>query len=305
MSHNTTSRQYNRQFGFTLIELLVVIAIISILIALILPAVQQAREAARKTASQNNFRQIGMALHHYHESHKAFPPGWIGVTNGQADANGRTGWGWASHILPMLEQNNVHERIDFNLPVTAPSNRFALEIELPVFRSPNDSAEDFWELRSKDDPIVILATLPTSNYVGNFGTEDLNLCEEFSLGKACKGNGMFYLNSRVRFRDVLDGTSTTILVGERKSDEDKNWFSTWVGVVPGGEEAFSRILGVADHTPNHPDSHFEDYSSYHPGGVYFLFADGHVKFLSDAINHSLFKALITRKGKEPISDGNF
>lgn len=106
--------------GFTLIELLVVIAIIAILIALLLPAVQQAREAARKSQCQNNLKQIGIALHSYHEISKCLPPGWLGVAGGVPNVVGPTGWSWASHLLPQLDSTPLHRKINFNATVDQP-----------------------------------------------------------------------------------------------------------------------------------------------------------------------------------------
>ncbi len=113
------------QQGFTLIELLVVIAMIAILIALLLPAVQQAREAARRTQNRNNLKQIGIALHNYHETASMFPPGWIGVTGTRPDVAGRSGFGWAAFILPMLEQQPLHRRIEFSSSIMSAPNAIA------------------------------------------------------------------------------------------------------------------------------------------------------------------------------------
>ncbi|MFQ5734257.1 MAG: DUF1559 domain-containing protein [Planctomycetaceae bacterium] len=181
------------------------------------------------------------------------------------------------------------------------ANDFARRTYLPVFRNPSDSAPNFWTLRDGATGAA-LTTLPTSNYVGNFGTTELEDCEDAPLGVTCNGNGLFFHNSSVRFRDVTDGTSNTIHVGERRTRSDLGWHSTWVGVIPGGEEAFARILGVADHTPNHVTSHFDDFSSPHTGGAFMLFADGHVRFLSENINLSVYQRLANRRDGLPVGD---
>src|SRR5579872_4556597 len=97
--------------GFTLVELLVVIAIIAILIALLLPAVQAARTAARRTQNRNNLKQLGLALHNYHDVNRTLPPGWVGVTGGQVDWNGPSGWCWAAMCLPYIEQGNLYKQL--------------------------------------------------------------------------------------------------------------------------------------------------------------------------------------------------
>lgn len=290
--------------GFTLIELLVVIAIIAILVALLLPAVQQAREAARRTKTRNHLKQIGIALHGYHEKHDSFPSGWIGVSNGQADVEGANGWGWAAMILPELDQSPLFEQLDFHQSPAAPANDLARRTALPLFRSPSDPSNDRWDLEDEANPGTVLATLPTANFIGNFGTTELHDCEGLAVGTSCRGDGMFFHNSRVKFRDILDGASNTFLVGQRKTDRNQSpaWHSTWVGVIEGGEEAFARILGVADHPPNSPVSHLEDFSSNHSGGVFFLFGDGRVRFVNENIHISIYQALATRANNEPVGD---
>ena len=135
---------WNSRKGFTLVELLVVIAIIGILKALLLPAVQAAREAARRMSCSNNLKQIGLALHNYHDSFKRFPPGWRGydrVTGGPFWL-GEPGWGWASALLPHLEQNTVSDAlIRFELPITDPANARARVKHLAVFRCPSDTGD--------------------------------------------------------------------------------------------------------------------------------------------------------------------
>src|SRR5262249_2123177 len=128
----------SRKRGFTLIELLVVIAIIAVLVALLLPAVQQAREAARRTQCKNNLKQIGLALYGYQEQFVRLPPGWIGVTNGKPDIYGINGWGWASKILPQMEQTPLYNTINFSLSVAHPTHAAARTTIIPSFRCASD-----------------------------------------------------------------------------------------------------------------------------------------------------------------------
>jgi prepilin-type N-terminal cleavage/methylation domain-containing protein len=288
------------QRGFTLIELLVVIAIVAVLIALLLPAVQQAREAARRSQCQNNLKQIGLAMHNYHDTNQSFPPGWIGVTGNQPDINGLNGWGWASKLLHRLEQPSLYHVINFKVSVSDAANTANIVRALPVFRCPSDSSTETWQL--KDDTGATLATLATANYVGNFGNSDLDACLSFTPGMTCLGDGLLMHNRTIRLSDVRDGTSTTLMIGERKTSADLDWQSTWAGVVAGGDESLQRVLGVTDHVPNSPAAHFDDFSSAHTTGAFFVMGDGHVKLISSNIDEDVFKRLSTRGGNEPVAD---
>ena len=294
--------------GFTLIELLVVIAIIAILIALLLPAVQQAREAARRTQCRNHLKQVGLALHNYHDTHRVFPPGWMGVENGVASVEGISGLGWAAMILPEIDQAPLYNTLNLNIAVADyPTNAPALTTTLSVYRCPSDPSPEFWNIEEEGSPGTVLKRLPSANYVGSFGTRELEECEDTALvppGTNCTSDGVLAHNSSIGLRDITDGSSNTFLVGERKTDEQKDpkWHSTWVGVVAEGEEAFARILGVADHNPNSPLNHLDDYSSHHEGGVHFLFGDGRVRFVSENINGDVFKGLATRAGNEVLGE---
>ncbi len=295
--------------GFTLIELLVVIAIIAVLIALLLPAVQRAREAARRTQCINNLKQLGLALQNYHDSFKMFPPGYIADGPGTHVAHdGTSGIGWGAMVLPQLDQVNVWRLFNPNVSIADPINDKFRENALSVFRCPSDPQSDMWEIEHESTPGTILANLPIANYVGSFGTEELNGCENapgtppVSATGQCIGNGAFYHNSSVKLRSITDGYTETILIGERRADERLNWYSTWVGMVPEGEEAFQRILGATDHTPNHPDTHFDDYSSHHTGGAHFGLGDGSVHFVSDSVDLTLFQSLATIKGGEIVGE---
>ncbi len=290
--------------AFTLIELLVVIAIISVLIALLLPAVQQAREAARRSQCINNQKQLGLALHNYHDTFNVFPPGWIGVQSGRPNTEGPSGFAWASHLLPNLDQAPLYNQINFKASLLDSSNDIARKSVLAAFRCPSDPSTDTWQLGEEGNPTNILATLPTANYVGSFGSvgaEVLCIVAPFPASQ-CLGDGVFSHNSKLRIADITDGMSNTVMLGEHRSDKKLNWHSTWVGLVPRGEEATARFLAVSDHTPNSPALHIDDFSSWHTGGVHLLFGDGRVRFLTQNVDLGIFRAIATRAGSEIIGD---
>lgn len=287
-----------RRSGFTVVELLVVIAIIAILVSFLLPAVQASREAARRTSCKNNLKQIGLALHLYHDLRGTLPPGWLGFdpATGQPDPEGEPGWGWGASILPLLEQENVSRHlVHIDLAVTHPSNQAARQTVLGIYICPSDTGSAVWTLEGEDESGPLL-TLPKGNYVGVFGTFDI---EDEPDG----GEGVFYHNSRIRFADIKDGMSKTLMVGERSSFLG---YSTWIGVVAGGEEAMDRIVGICDLPPNPNPSDYpalgemDDFSSYHVTGTQFVLADGSVQWITDQIDLAVYHALATRAGGELI-----
>ena len=301
-----------RRRGFTLIELLVVIAIIAILVALLLPAVQQAREAARRTQCKNNLKQIGLAMHNYHDIFNCLPPGYISVnpsTGVMTPTDGGSGAGWAVMLLPQIEQASLYNKFNLNLPITNAVNAPLIVTPLAAFRCPSDpSPDDTFEIAEEGSPSNVLATLATANYAASFGTVSLDDCENapgtapVTAAGQCVGNGAVYHNSRITLRDFTDGTSSTCLVGERKTRVDLDWWTTWAGMVAGGEETGQRVLGCLDHTPNHPATHFDDFSSHHTGGSQFLMGDGHVRFVSENIDAGLYQALGTLQGAEVVGE---
>jgi prepilin-type N-terminal cleavage/methylation domain-containing protein/prepilin-type processing-associated H-X9-DG protein len=291
--------------AFTLIELLVVIAIIAILIGLLVPAVQQVRESASRLQCQNNLKQIGLALHSYHGVYKRFPPGYhSGVATDGSDTG--PGWGWATYLLPYLEQRPLYTLINLDADIGAPVNAAARTTPLPIFRCPSDDAPFIFTTAARPVDVAF------SDYVAMFGTPEIT-------DNPDAGNGIFYRNSRTRIGDIRDGTSNTIAVGERCS---RLALSTWTGAVPGaivppvqvsvlGPEAAGVLcLGhtgdaAEGHTPNNPTNHVDDFGSWHATGANFVFADGSVRVITNTVPGAVWEAMGTRAGGEPYTGEDF
>ena len=158
--------QRSSRAGFTLIELLVVIAIIAILIALLVPAVQQVREAAARMQCTNNLKQIGLALHGYHDTIEAFPPGYVDgdTTNTNTAASDvGPGWGWAAFILPYLEQGAVYNQINFSVTVGTGVNTQVSQQPLAIYQCPSDGYQQSCVIYNwNGGPTVTLRTVTTS-----------------------------------------------------------------------------------------------------------------------------------------------
>jgi len=320
--------------GFTLIELLVVIAIVAVLIALLLPAVQAAREAARRAQCVNNLKQMGLALHSYHEAVLAFPPGYIAASNfidGETDTS--PGWSWASMILPQLDQSPLYSSINVGLPVQAPANTTAGQTSLSVFLCPSDQipGRTFAVTDGFGNAVAIVAP---SSYADCTGSDAADVA--LGLNNDGLGNGLFYRNSATRIAAITDGTSQTVMLLERAWGDSEG---TWTGAIVGGyilRGPFNPCPGAAAatylapclvqahchmiNTNSDSDSGLDDPSSFHPGGANILFADGSVHFLrsitSDAgVNPDgstrytrsslIFQALGTRAGGEIVSSDSY
>ncbi len=281
--------------AFTLVELLVVIAIIGLLIGLMLPAVQAAREASRRIACQSTLHQIGIAMQTYHDTFDYLPPGWSAYdpATGRPNPEGEPGWGWSTYLLPYMEQSTLNDRVNYQLPIMHPQHKVLRDSVLKYFRCLSDnSGELFFDI--SDDSGNGIGRLPVGNYVGMFGTQEIEDCEGIG-NQQCRSDGTFYHNSRTSFGQIADGLSATILAGERWS---KHGYSTWIGAVSGGEEAMARVVGVVDHAPNDPDGHFDDFSSGHPAGVNFVLGDASVKLYSNKLDLKIYRAMATRAGGE-------
>jgi len=290
-----------RRRGFTLVELLVVIAIIGILIALLLPAVQAAREAARRMSCSNNLKQIGLAMHLYHDAWLRLPAGWNGydVATGQPYGLGVPGWSWQARTLPYLEQANVQKNlIDFNKPVSDPANDAVRVLVLANFRCPSDISTPPTFLNCDEETGQGTLQYAVANYVGAWGTGDVHVCGTLPVGVQCTSDGTFFHNSMIGFADITDGLSQTIVAGERTSKLD---YSTWVGTVEGIDCAPGRILGTAWYPPNNATHNTHDFSSLHPTGTNFVLADGSVRLIPVTIDIAVYRALVTRSGNDSVA----
>jgi prepilin-type N-terminal cleavage/methylation domain-containing protein len=276
--------------GFTLVELLVVIAIIGILLALMLPAIQSARESSRRTHCSNNLKQMGIALHHYHDALGSFPPGYLAaVPYNNADHDTSPGWGWSSLMLPYAEQLSLANKLDYGLPIEHPVNAAGIAVALPIYLCPSDAYPGA-SFTVTDANGIALATVGPSSYAACVGGDE-------SAADGPTGLGVFYRNSRVRAADIRDGLSTTVMVGERAWS---NANGTWVGAINGAvckrgagntnpgniaNTATAAILvQVHCHLINATqelDGALDDFSSNHPAGAFCLFADGAVHFMRD------------------------
>jgi prepilin-type N-terminal cleavage/methylation domain-containing protein/prepilin-type processing-associated H-X9-DG protein len=310
-----TSFARRRVHGFTLIELLVVIAIIAVLIALLLPAVQAAREAARRVHCTNNLKQFGLAMHNYHTSKETFPPAYTTrLVNDPANPEVGPGWAWGVMILADLEQRPLFDAVNFALPITVPGSMTVRTASLAAFLCPSDVGDGFATVKD-DAGRALLTDLSAGQYVASAGQLEPDEYPDTN-------NGVFYRNSRIALRDITDGSSTTLMVGERSRNVAD---ATWVGAVPTArlctnprwpvQECGPASTMVLSHTgsegtgaiyvPNSKSSMVDDYWSFHRGGCNFLFGDGSVRFIKESVNPTIFSYLSTRAGGEVVGSDQF
>lgn len=284
-----------RPAGFTLIELLVVIAIIAILIALLLPAVQQAREAARRTQCKNNLQQLSIALHNYQGSFGMLPPGVVNETGPIVNEEVGYHMSWMVQVLPAIDQTPMYEKIDFDFGAYAAANSLVRELRQVVSICPSD-------------PDGTESTFNRVNYVGCTGGRNVPIDVD--------NGGLFFLNSSVSYKEIRDGASHTLCVGERRLDDapgnvDLGWMSgtsatlrnagwtpNFLNNVGRGFNAGGTGQNTTQADPPPVELATGGFGSHHTGGAQFSLADGSVRFISENVDPDLFRALGERDDGE-------
>ena len=263
--------RYRRLAGFTLIELLVVIAIISVLIALLLPAVQAAREAARRVSCFNNLKQIGLALHSYHDSWNTFPPGGWEIRSFRSPKARQLAW--SALILPWVEQKALYDSLNIVLTFDGPENSTSAAVVVSGYLCP-----------SAPRLSVLISGRAVSDYGGMYG--------ERITGPNNPPKGSMLYDLPVSLAMIRDGSSQTIIIGEDSGFPDGQWIN--------GLNVFDQAFPI-----NKAPSFENDLHSDHPSGVNIALGDGSARFLKETVDPRVLAALCTRAGGEIISADSY
>lgn len=304
--------------AFTLVELLVVIAIIGVLVALLLPAVQAARESARKSQCKNQLKQIGLAMHNYESALERLPTGYDFLPD---PAGNQAGHSWGAHLLPFIEEQAIHDQIDFDLPVFHPDNQLSRERHLATYLCPTDTVSPTGFLSMGDERWAM------GCYVGNYGTSTESDAYAEAIGEPADGvdrdidgfsdnsDGVFSRNSAMKLSRITDGLSKTLMVGERQNGPFRagiqlnNHFeyeTTWAASIrdlddPADDHGHMTLFQTG-HTPNDPLSDDRDVSAAHSGVAQFLRCDGSVHAVGEDIDFVVYHAMGTREGGEVVNE---
>jgi prepilin-type N-terminal cleavage/methylation domain-containing protein/prepilin-type processing-associated H-X9-DG protein len=290
--------------GFTLIEIMVVFAIVLVLVSLLLPAVQAVREAARRSKCVNNLMQLGVALQHYQNVHEVLPPGVVNDTSPIRNVPRGIHRGWLVQLLPYLEQNTIAARFNDEVSLYAPENLTVRRCQVGILLCPSDSG-------------------PASLAAGAVAQTSYAACHnDLEAPISTRNRGAFFLNSRITYEDIPDGSTFTIFVGEKKMFAlDLGWAS--------GTRATLRNTGIRPNAPDllfgsKPIDPWEDeeggflsapiipdasnpnlvggFSSSHPNGANFAFGDGSVRYLTNSIGRKIFHCLANRADGELLQE---
>jgi len=315
--------------GFTLVELLVVIAIIATLIGLLLPAVQSARESARRTSCQNNLKQIGLAMHVYHDGKKQLPSGFLRNSDYSKSTFAGPGWGWGAMILPRIDEAPLFDQLrptGRDLSATAADIVSLCQTRISAFRCPSCPATS--NLNEAIPGNLTAPAFALSNYKGVFGDRNTQVsytaitppCSKDAGSCINGGNGMFSAGSGVQFRQVKDGTSKTVMVGEVPYGPNgvtsggtliSYKGAVWAGVIAQSAESnvatHQTLRGVnstggseAYYRPNGSGSYTTAFSSHHVAGTGFVFADASVRMLANDLDGIVLNRLAARDDGEVV-----
>lgn len=321
-----------RRRGFTLIELLVVIAIIAILVALLLPAVQQAREAARRTQCKNNLKQLGLALHNYHDTHNVFPPGGVSqgdcgggyTSTGRANSKVLNHSGWVL-LLPYIEQSNLYGQWNLSAATrnftttygTSPTtvdgaaqaimgptaavlaNAALTKTKIDAFRCPSQPSLDEFVADTPYSNAAAGVQGARTNYdMVYFANYKHGTCNSWSTDSSATRRA-FGDNSKCAIRDITDGTSNTLLVGETKFQVFNGFGTPWAyrGWLQDGIDPTFKINN-SYYSASYPDvrpalASWSYSGSYHTGGAQFVMGDGAVRFVSENVDATTVVNLVT------------
>jgi prepilin-type N-terminal cleavage/methylation domain-containing protein len=309
--------------GFTLVELLVVIAIIAVLIGLLLPAVQSAREAARRASCLNKIKQLGLAIHNYENSRSRFP---VGAENAvypipQSGTTTIAGTSWIVHILPLLEEQALYDRYNFAAQYNDASNAVVGNTVVPALYCP--SGPD--PLRYRDPNPNGVNNNPSTHYYGVMGPAGLTNPTtntlggqnfNYTVGDATNNGawsahgilshfrvtaGSVSTNRYVRFSDVTDGTSSTLLLAERSVVlPSGNDYRSWIRGNWGGSGTTKNVTYPINSTNYNGSSNFNhiSFGSQHPGGCLFVMADASARFISETIDMPIYMGLASMNSGE-------
>ncbi len=301
--------------GFTLIELLVVIAIIAVLVALLLPAVQQAREAARRSQCKNSLKQLGLAMHNYHDVTNRLPIAYMGSeTFATSSTSGNSsGYCWLKAIMPYIDQANVANRWDDRFHYTGSTNLALVRTLIPIMRCPSDTAAAFYQ------------NIPQYNYVVNLGNTNNTMQNNingtiqyaagpFMVAQVKPTTNLMTEGYSTAFRDITDGLSNTMMLGEIRQGTNPTatasipygdlrglvWISHstgYTGNLPPNTPIPDNIVTFCQPDPDMPcvsvDPRRLSMRSRHTGGAHTVLCDGSVKFISSSIDQNVIRAIST------------
>jgi prepilin-type processing-associated H-X9-DG protein len=289
----------------------VVIAIIAVLIGLLLPAIQKVREAANRAACTNNLKQIGLALHSFHDSHGYFPPAGVWGPFPQLGIPKGIRHGWVAFLLPHLEQTALHNQYRWDLPISDPLNLQTATVPLKVLQCPS---ADTGRRRYFPPHEFGLACM---DYAATKGVDPV-LAERGWIAQVGNYDGVMFINSLTRIADITDGASSTIIIAE-DADRPKIWQAGRLlpGELPscGGWLQYGgcdlTIQGSTANGVSKPGrcaincTNDQEVYSLHPGGANAVFAGGSVHFLKASIDIRVLAGLITRAGGEVVSADDY